>query len=325
MARRATGQVIAPRGKQRSWAIRFPAYGERHYVSLGRPEVGWDRRRAEVELANVMADVRGGIWRPPSAEPEVEAPKDPTFHEFASAWYDALADEGLTQATLADHYWQLTKHLLPFFARHRLSQITVAEVDRYRQTKVREKRLSPASINKTITRLGQILEVAVEREVIARNPAKVGGKRRKVKERRPERSYLDRADRIAALLEAAGELDREARCDRRATPRRALLATLAFAGLRIGEALTLRWCDVDLAGGRLRVGQAKTDAGVREVELLPVLREELIAHKAQTSCSRPGDLVFRPQPAGRRTRRTSEIAFYRRPSSGPMRSSRSEA
>jgi hypothetical protein len=39
--------------------------------------------------------------------------------------------------------------------------------------------LSPTSINKTITRLAQILEVAVEYELIDRNPAK--GKRRRVK------------------------------------------------------------------------------------------------------------------------------------------------
>ena len=66
----------------------------------------------------------------------------------------------------------------PFFAGHRLSKITLEQVDRYRREKVREGGLSPISINKTITRLGQILEVAVERELIPRNPAKVGGKRR---------------------------------------------------------------------------------------------------------------------------------------------------
>ena len=39
-------------------------------------------------------------------------------------------------------------------------QITIAEVDRSRQAKVDERRLSAESINKTITRLGQIVEVA---------------------------------------------------------------------------------------------------------------------------------------------------------------------
>ena len=60
---------------------------------------------------------------------------------------------------------------------------------------------------------------------------------------------------------------------------RALLATLALAGLRIDEALSLRWRDVDLAGGTLRVSRSKTEAGEREVDLLPLLRDELVGLK----------------------------------------------
>jgi integrase len=74
-----------------------------------------------------------------------------------------------------------------------------------------------------------------------------------VKVGKVHRRYLDRAHQIIALLDAAGAMDREARSDRRALSRRALIATLVFAGLRISEALDLRWRDVDLAGGRLRL------------------------------------------------------------------------
>jgi hypothetical protein len=72
----------------------------------------------------------------------------------------------LGEATIADYAWQLSNHLLPFFHAHRLPQISVAEVDRYREFKVRERVLSAESINKTITRLGQILAVAEERDLI---------------------------------------------------------------------------------------------------------------------------------------------------------------
>ena len=74
--------------------------------------------------------------------------------------------------------------------------------------------------------------------------------------------------------------------------RRPLLATLAGAGLRIGEALALRWSDVDLATGTLRVLRSKTDAGVRIVDLTPALREELAAHKVDTTWDGPDDYVF---------------------------------
>jgi integrase len=200
-------------------------------------------------------------------------------------------------AVLDHQVGELTLHLLPFFAEHRLSEITIAEVDRYRQAKVREGRLSATSINKTIQRLGQILEIAVERELIDRNPAK--GKRRRLKQPRPPRTWLDRADQIATLLGAAGELDAEARVDRRASSRRALLSALTFAGLRIGEALALRWSDVDLAAGRLRVRAAKTDAGVREVDLLPTLRDELAVYRARARFTAPDDFVFPTENGGR--------------------------
>jgi integrase len=51
----------------------------------------------------------------------------------------------------------------------------------------------------------------------------------------------------------------------------------------------LRWRHVDLASGWLRVNQSKTDAGVRDVRLLPVLREELAAWKATVNHSTPND------------------------------------
>lgn len=51
-----------------------------------------------------------------------------------------------------------------------------------------------------------------------------------------------------------------------------MLATLAFAGLRIGELLALRWRDVDLAGTWITVADSKTDAGVRKVKMRATLR-----------------------------------------------------
>lgn len=291
MPRKATGQVLEREGQRgRTYAVRFQAYGRRHYLTLGTAEEGWSYAKAEAELENVKADVRRGIWKPPEREPVVEEPRsEPTFHEFASEWFEASKGEW-RENTRLDYHWQITHHLLPFFARHRLSAITVEEVDRYRHEKVREDKLSATSINKTITRLGQILEVAVEYGHVPRNVAQ--GKRRRVKATTPQRSYLDRAEQVEAILAAAGDLDANARSDYRGLGRRALLATLVFAGLRIGEALSLRWRDVDLAGGRLRVGEAKTAAGVREVELLPALRGELAEHKAGARAPRPDGLVF---------------------------------
>jgi integrase len=325
-ARASKGAVVkrASRGGGHTYALRFTAYGERRYVTLGSSDQGWSDAKAQAELERVIEQVRAGTWSAwtPPTEPE----REPTFHEFASEWFAARRGEW-RESTQLDYEWQLSAHLLPFFKDHRLSEITIAEVDRYRESKVAEARaieaaaatgkprireytdaagrrqrrpdrpLSPTSINKTITRLGQVLEVAVERELILRNPVRVNPRNRKVKATRPKRAYLDRAEQVAALLDAAGEMDHQAKSNGQ-VPRRALLATLTFAGLRIGEALELRWRDVDIAGARVSVRQSKTDAGVRYVDLLPALHDELTALKAGAADT-SGDMFAFPSATGR--------------------------
>lgn len=312
MARPATGQVIVDkRRRSPAFGLRFRAYGRREYINLGTAEDGWTQGKAQTELENILADVRRGIWRPAERGPVHETgDRDPTFHEFASRWFEATKGEWRPNTKL-DYEWQLSHHLLPFFQRHRLSQITVAEVDRYRAAKVKQGTLGAASINKTITRLAQVLEVAVEYGLIDRNPAK--GKRRRLKATRPTPIWLDSAEQIKALLDAATELDREAKSNGQ-IPRQAILATLTFAGLRIGELIDLRWRDVNLAAGRIAVRASKTDAGVRSIDLLPALRDELSAYKARTGAG-AGERVFPTQAGGPMNRPTSETA------SSPRRSS----
>jgi Phage integrase, N-terminal SAM-like domain len=163
MARRATGAVLPPKGRQKSWAIRFSDHGKRRWETLGRPEDGWDRERAEARLRHVLADVERGIYRPPEPEPAHTEPEpEQTFREFASEWYARHEGEWRPN-TGNDYLWALSYHLLAFFGEHRLSEITIEEVDRYKTAKQREGVLSNNSINKTLTRLSQGLEDVKDR------------------------------------------------------------------------------------------------------------------------------------------------------------------
>lgn len=194
--------------------------------------------------------------------------------------------------------WQLSQHLLPFFAEHTLDEITIAEVDRYRTEKLREERLAASSINKTLRLLGQIIDAAIERELAERNPIRINRHRRYVRAAYPNRAHLSRAVHIQALLDAAGELDQEAPHGHRS--RRAMLSTLVLAGLRISELLELRWADVDTSAGRLTVRRGKTPAAAREIVLLPALTEELGMLRAAKT-RRAHQLVFAGARGGRWT------------------------
>jgi integrase len=295
MARPLTGAVVEnTQLADPTFALRFSAYGKRRYVTLGSRGEGWTQARADAELHNALADVRRGIWQAPQREPVVAVPREiPTLHQFASEWFERQKAEGgrrgggLTDAGVADLQWRLSNHLLPFFKSMPVDAITVQDVDRYRLAKVKDGKLNATSINKSLATLSAILETAVEYGWIANNPAQ--GRRRRLASVTPPRTSLDRADHITVLLDAAAGLDRYARC--RHGQRRALLATLVFAGLRIGEALNLRWGDVDLARGTIKVRSSKTDAGVRTVNIVPVLRDELLAYRSRT-LDAPGVLVF---------------------------------
>jgi integrase len=277
--------VIERRGKHgRTYALRFRAYGKRRYVTLGSAEDGWTAPRAATELENVLADVRRGIWRDEEPAPVVEDRPEPTFHEFASEWFEAKKREGLGGRTLEDYRWSLSHHLLPYFAGLRLSQITKREVDAYKTFKAGEGVLAPNTINKTLTRLAQILELAVEYELLPANPA--AGRRRRLKGTKPRRPWVE-PEQLMTLLDAA----------ERPTPLlggrgRPLLAVLAGAGLRIDEALSLERRNVNLAKGTLEVVSSKTEAGARVVDLTPALRDELAVWLDRMPFKQPSDLVF---------------------------------
>lgn len=81
---------------------------------------------------------------------------------------------------------------------------------------------------------------------------------------------------------------------------RALWGTLVYAGVRLGEAQALRWDDVDLARGLIRVERGwdaevgeiepKSRAARRAIPIVPSLRDLLVSHRL--SAGRDRGFVF---------------------------------
>lgn len=344
MPRRSTGAIDEHVCKDGSisYRARVSAYGRREKVTLGSSLQGWNRVRAELELERIVGQIERGTWVPPRLEPRTDRVAgamsklgvdiDETLTVFARRWWESKRLR-VGDSTVADYGWRLG-YLERFFGRYRLSEITPRLVDRFRdelrdqaeaireaaergrpllepvtdrrgRTYQRRRRpLSNTSINAMLKLLGQIMQQAVDYELVDRNPVRVGERSARFLPRvRPAHTFLE-IDEFHALLAAAGELDAEARADRQGLGRRAMLATLGLAGLRIGEMLELHFASVDLQRSRIKVHDAKTPAGVREVEMTLHLRDELVAYvmdrRGRGLPSAPADLFFGTASGGRR-------------------------
>lgn len=155
--------------------------------------------------------------------------------------------------------------------------------------RLRAEGLSPSTIRNTINPVRVVFKRAANRGEVATNPT-VGLELPAV---RSQRMRVASPAQVAQLLAAVPEGDR------------AIWATAAYAGLRRGELLALRWEDVDLKAGVMHVHRAydlsgsavtapKSKAGVRTVPIVGLLGAELAAHRLRTS--RATGLVFGRTP-----------------------------
>ncbi len=136
-----------------------------------------------------------------------------------------------------------------------------------------------------------ILNTAVDDGLIKRNPCRIKGAG---EYRTAERSTATVAQVYALAERIPGRF-------------RVLVLAAAFTGLRWGELIALRRCDVDLAGrvlsvrrrlaqlsrGGMQSGPPKSAAGVRNVALPTALVTELRHHIESYAGSGPEGLVFR--------------------------------
>jgi integrase len=322
-----------PYGGSKVFALRFRAYGRRRYLTLGTPGEGWTRRRGKEEMDVIRAEVERGTWVPPAPR-HTAAVGDrgrgddaAPFGSFAMSQVKERRDE-VRPATFGYWHWAL-RHLLPFFADWPLTKIDVWAVDAYRLQKLEEsddrrrrlaegkprtdalgrplRPLSAGSINKTIEVLRWLLSFAVEYGWMDDNPA--AGRRRRIKIERSPAPHLESAGQIAAVLDAAAELDADPSW--LIDDRHPVVATLLFSGLRVHELAALRWGDLDFATSTIHVRHSKTPAGIREVKMLPALRGHLLLHRDR--CDRPGarELVFRTSRGGPRTKDNIRLRILR--------------
>jgi integrase len=225
----------------------------------------YGKRREEVreKLTRAIADRDGGF---------IFDDENVSVGEYLERWLDDSVRGSVRASTRASYERQVKRYIIPAIGRIKLGKLTPAHVQHlYRE--MQDRGLSARTVQYTHAVLRRALKQAKRWGMVDRNVAEdVDPPRLKRNEIQP----LD-PDQTRRLLEAA-EGDRL----------HAFYVVAVTAGLRPSEMLALRWSDVDLEAGTLRINRAlsdgefvtpKTPRSRRKIELSNTARSALRAHR----------------------------------------------
>jgi integrase len=227
---------------------------------------------------------------------------------FETFWHRVLRDKKpfITAGSYEDFATHGRKRLLPFFGQDPLSVIDEERVRDWLETMVDlvdAGDLSPKTVNNARTYLSVVLQEAVQRGLIARNPC---ARVHQLPVELGEIDYL-RLSEIDAYLDACAD------------HYRALAAFLIGSGARVSEGVHVRWDDLDLERGAVRIyrQRARTGSGTartkgkrfRGVQIGPRLcttLERLARERRAAGVEDQGWVFLCPRPKrGRYARRTT--------------------
>ncbi|MDP9477167.1 MAG: site-specific integrase [Actinomycetota bacterium] len=272
------GKVIGYRG---SYWVHTAAGSKRRYIS------GKKREDVRDELAKALSDRADGLVFDAGAL---------TVGEYLDRWLKDVEDT-VRRSTHEGYEYAVGPHIKPALGRIKLKDLTPAHVRWFYRERLDSGR-APATVHKLHVVLHKALKAAVADGLIPRNAA--AG----LKLPRITREEIDplTEEQARLLLETV-------RGDRL----EALYVLALNTGMRQGELLALKWDDVDLERGVLRVrrtlthadkafvlGEPKTKNSRRTIRLTPravdVLRVHLSCQleeiEAMGSLYQPGGLIF---------------------------------
>ena len=193
----------------------------------GTPDRRHVERRTEGEVIRAVRDLErqrdSGTARKPG--------RVWTVGQWLTHWVENIAAVSVRSTTMVGYRASVYKHLIPGVGAHRLDKLQPEHLEKLYERMVSKKGLKPATAHLAHRTARVALNEAVRRGRIARNPAKIA---------RPPRVEEDEI--VPFTVVEAQRLFTAA-----ATIRNGARFVVALAlGLRRGEALGLRWSDVDI-------------------------------------------------------------------------------
>ncbi len=235
-----------------------------------------DRTSADHELEALRTDQRRG-------DPVRTGSMIPSVREVASDWL-AMLDGRVHHRDPAKRYSPRTvdlyrqrvgTHVIPAIGDLPVDAVTTVDVRRLAERLGRTH--SPATTSGVLVVISSLMRYAVRQRLIERNPVRdLDRDDRPGTKRASEPRYLD-ADEVRLLLSKMGDTFRP------------VASVCAYGGLRVSEALGLKWGDVDFDAKTINVRrQLDDDLTLREVTKTAAERDERAdAPRARPRTTRP--------------------------------------
>ncbi len=160
-----------------------------------------------------------------------------TYEEFCIAWLKIIQTQDYKYSELCNKKSFANRHLIPYFGKMSLSQISIYDIDQFKAQKNAEG-LNPKTINNIITTLSVSLKTAVDWKLITEIP--------KIKLlKTPESKYkFLTVDQLNLLLDNVDGMLRD------------MIIIGAKCGLRFGEIIALTWDCINLEKGEIEINKA---------------------------------------------------------------------
>jgi integrase len=295
--------------RQKSDAVAYvllyrTAEGRTRRYTIGRHGAPWTPDTARAEAVRLLGEAVRGT--DPAAEKQARRNAETVAELCDAYWADAEAARLMTRrrtakkvSTLVSDKGRLEKHIKPLLGRMKVAAVTREDVEQFMHDVAEGKtaarirtgkkrglsnvRGGMGTASRTVGLLGAVFSYAIKHRMRSDNPVR-GVMRPADGQRKRRLSDSEYATLGAALWEATAQDVWPAAV--------AVAWFLALTGWRSGEALALRWAEVDLPRRTARLPDTKTGESLRPLShsACDVLRD----------LPRMGDLVFPPTRGGGR-------------------------
>jgi len=206
------------------------------------------------------------------------------FKEYAQNWFDVFKKPTVRPLTAQTYVQQLEKHLYPVFGDMFIEDITPVDI----QTHLNNlQHLAQESQQKQMNVLRMVFDMAIEDGFITLNPVK-SKKVHLTNHTRKEREPLERSEMLGTIAKIPQVADVTDRC---------FIAIQALHAMRPCEVMGLKWEDIDLERGIIRirrnvthptrnlavVGDTKTQLSKRDVAISQIARPYIEEAAAQAA------------------------------------------